>query len=137
MRNRQIKLVESHDETTGDLPAHVAEELHRREMNVARNVMNVLQRQYPGHPWLVTVDAKGKYKAVLIKLPAVMRPRDHYVLPIPTLLNGTIGEFRAMVMRGGGEILERFAIPRSGFTEDPFFAARQLHLRNPGRSILQ
>ena len=82
MRNRQVKLVADHDETLDLSDPHQAE-IHRREMTVARNVMNVLQRVYPGHPWAVRVDGKGLAKAVLIKLPAVMRPRDHYIIPMP------------------------------------------------------
>ena len=134
MRNRQIKLVGDHDETL-DLRDEKNQELHRREMNVARHVMAELQQAYPGHPWAVRVDGKGLAKAVLIKLPAIMRPRDHYVLPMPLLMRGSIGDFQRLVRHAGGELLERFNIPRSGFLVDPFLLARQLHLRAPGAKV--
>lgn len=136
MRNRQVKLVADHDETLDLSDPHQAE-IHRREMTVARNVMNVLQRIYPGHPWAVRVDGKGLAKAVLIKLPAVMRPRDHYIIPMPTLLNGTIADFRRLVTNAGGEIMERLDIPRSGFLEDPFVLARDRFKQNPGQRIIR
>ena len=134
MRNRQIKLVADHDETL-DLsnPRHA--EIHRREMNVAKHVMDQLHRSYPNHPWAVRVDGKGLYKAVMVKLPAIMRPRDQYVLPMAALLNGTIADFARMVDKAGGEILERYKIPRSGFTADAFLAARQLYFQSPGAKV--
>ena len=135
MRNRQVKLIRDHDETL-DLSDPKQAEIHRREMSVASNVMNVLQRHYPGHPWMVRVDGKGAYKAALINLLAIMRPQDHYVIPIPVLLGGSINDFRRLVINAGGEIMERFAIPRSGFIEDPFLAGRKLHLQAPSRKIL-
>lgn len=134
MRNRQIKLVGDHDETL-DLSNPKHAEIHRREMNVARHVMAELQQSYPGHPWAVRVDGKGIAKAVLIKLPAIMRARDHYVIPMPMLMRGSIGDFQRLVRHAGGELLERFNIPRSGFLVDPFLLARQLHLRAPGAKV--
>ena len=134
MRNRQIKLVADHDETL-DLSDPKQADIHRREMNVARAVMAELQLAYPTHPWAVRVDGKGIYKAVMVKLPAIMRPRDHYVLPMSLLLGGSIGDFQRLVRRAGGEILERFNIPRSGFSADPFLIARQLHMNSPGAKV--
>ena len=130
MQKRQVKITGDHDETL-DLSDPKNMEIHRREMEVARAVMTVLQQHYPGHPWAVRVDAKGKYKAVMIKLPAIMRAQDHYVLPFPLLLGGTIGDFNRRVIAAGGEIMERFNIPRSGFREDPFVLARNAHILRP------
>lgn len=134
MRNRQIKIVADHDETL-DLSDPKQRAVHDREMNIARAVMRELMASYPAHPWGVRVDGKGLAKAVMIKLPAVMRPRDHYVIPMVTLMAGTIGDFNRLVRHAGGEILERFNIPRSGFLADPFLQARQLHFLNPNAKV--
>lgn len=134
MRNRQVKLVGDHDETL-DLSDPAQAEIHRREMNVARHIMTELQLAYPMHPWGVRVDAKGKAKAALIKLPAIMPAKSHYVIPLATLLGGSVGDFKRLVRQAGGEILERYNIPRSGFTSDPFLLARQAHLRAPSAKV--
>jgi len=133
MQNRQVKLVGDHDETL-DLSDPKQAEIHRREMNVARNVMAELQAAYPTHPWGVRVDAKGKAKAALIKLPAIMPAQSHYVIPLATLLGGSVADFKRLVRQAGGEILERYNIPRSGFLADPFLLARQAAIR-PGAKV--
>jgi len=134
MRNRQVKIVGDHDETL-DLSDPAQAAIHRKEMNVARFVMAALQKHFPGHAWAVRVDAKGINKAVMVKLPAIMRPQDHYVIPLATLLGGSIGDFDRLIMRAGGEIMERFKIPRSGFREDPFVLARNAHLLRPSAKV--
>ena len=134
MAGRQIKVTGDHDETL-DLTKPENREIHKKEMAVARAVMTVLQEAYPGHPWAVRVDAKGKYKAAMIKLPAIMRSQDHYVLPLPKLLGGTIGDFKRLVIEAGGHIMERFRIPRAGFREDPFVLARNAHILRPGAGV--
>lgn len=86
---------------------------------LARKVGETLQRHYADHPWLVEVDhAQG---VVMISLPIVM-PRNRKMI-IHTSTLAADPQMRAVV-RAGGEILERYNIPRSGFTLDPFLEAR-------------
>lgn len=131
---RDVILKKSYEETV-DLRDARARETAVKEMRLAKAIMEILNRAYPGHPWLVKVDAKGKTKAALIKLPAIMRAQDYYVLPLWFLLSGSLNDFEAKVRDAGGNLMERFNIPRSGFQEDPFQIARHARIRNPNAKV--
>lgn len=89
------------------------------DLALTARVAAVLETHYSGHPWRVMVD--HKQGVVLISLPLVMPKNRHYVLHIEALK--TDPALRA-VMRAGGELLERYNVPRSGFSLTPFLEAR-------------
>lgn len=92
---------------------------------LARKVGETLQRHYADHPWLVEVDhAQG---VVMISLPIIMPRNRKYVLHTSSLAADP--GLRA-VIRAGGEILERYNVPRSGFSLDRFLEAREANPAN-------
>lgn len=127
---REVMLM-SDDNETETTP----EELHREKVLCAC-VMETLQRFFPGHPWMVRCAGGGeapngrkKAKAIEIKIPILMGNKS-YVIPVP-MLCVTENQSSRLIMRAGGEILERFNIPRAAFTTDPFLMARANEARKP------
>lgn len=93
------------------------DERARADMALARQVGTALKAFYPGHPWFVEVShAQG---VVLISIPA-LTAENRYVVHIANLKGDP--SMKA-VMRGAGELLERFNLPRSGFDAAHFIAA--------------
>lgn len=127
-QRREMALHFDHNET--ETPS---DEL-RREHVLCASVMEDLQRFYPGYAWAIRVagggvDANGrkKPKGVEIKLPVLMPPNKSYVIPAHMLMKDVNTSTR-LVREAGGHILERYNIPRTGFTLDPFLIARRAHL---------
>jgi hypothetical protein len=80
----------------------------------------VIDQHYPGHFWRIEADhAQGILK---LQIPAFMGI-NWYVVPIDHLK--TDPSMRAVV-RGCGEILERYNIPRSGLRMDDFMGALEI-----------
>lgn len=82
-------------------------------------VADVLQRHYPGHPWMIEVS--HKQGVVMISIPLFMK-RKKWVIHIQTLKTDPM---LRTVMRAGGAILERYNVPRNGFGLDHFLGALQ------------
>lgn len=98
----------------GDHDPHIA-----ADTALARRVGETLQRHYADHPWMVEVDhAQG---VVMISLPIIMPRNRKFILHTSSLVADP--GLRAVV-RAGGEILERYNVPRAGFSLDRFLEAR-------------
>ena len=88
------------------------------DLTVTLRISAVIEHHYPGHPWMVKVShMKG---IIQIGIPMLMGANNWYVIPL--------GELRSdpalkCVMRGCGEILERYRIPRQAFSRDHFLTA--------------
>lgn len=91
------------------------------DVTLMKQISDVLERHYPCHPWMVKVT--HKQGVAMIKLPILMGRNDEYVLHI-NRLKGDPG-LRAVV-RAGGELLERYNVPRQAFSIDHFLSARAL-----------
>jgi hypothetical protein len=86
------------------------------DLMVAKAFTRVLLDRYPGHFWEVTVSRKQGIAAIAI--PILMGPTQKYVLKLSEDLQPP------HIWRAGGEILERFNIPRSGMDLTSFLTAR-------------
>ncbi len=96
--------------------------------NLCNLTMEVLQRHYAGHQWKVESDARqGILK---IQIHALMGDTLHYVLLLDNL-DGP-ATFAAAVVRAGGEILERYGLPRGPMDLDAFLEARAATPNRPG-----
>mgnify|MGYP000514636362 CR=1 FL=1 len=89
------------------------------DLALTMKIAETLERHYPGHPWMVQVSHDSG--CAFIKLPIVMRSMERYVLHIDKL---NMDPSMRAVVRAGGELLERFNMPRTGFSLDPFLDAR-------------
>lgn len=99
-------------------------DLGAKEIALAKEIGDILFSHYPGYLWAVHVDLHGKYKAATVQMPVLMPAAAKYV--IPSRLFANYHELRMHVIRAGGEILERYKIPRTGlkFGESAFLQAR-------------
>jgi hypothetical protein len=114
--------IEAHYERKGLLP----EEQDTRaqwDLMVAKAITRVLLSQYRGHFWVVECDsAQG---IAWISIPVLLNDWK-YVFHLSEDITP------AMILRAGGEILERFNLPRSSLDVASFIAARKMAVRNGG-----
>lgn len=134
-----VKLSVDHDETL-DLSDPAQRQIHQTEVAIARMAMEILQTYYPGHRFHVTVDCKNKnpaYHGMMIRVPMFQPFRKPYIIPVRKFLGASVSERQALLLRAGGEILERFDIPRSNvnFAEAQILDARARLLSNPNMGI--
>lgn len=81
-------------------------------------VADKLERHYPGHPWLI--EASHKQGVVMISIPIFMGWKRKYVIHISALKSDP---GMRHVVRAGGEILERFKMPRQAFSDTDYVNA--------------
>ena len=94
-------------------------DMHREfDMFVANRINEILTHHYPGYPWQSNADASQG--VVYFGIPVLMGPTLKWVI--------RLGEWDdltpKLVIDGGGELLERFNLPRRGFEVDSFLHAR-------------
>jgi hypothetical protein len=95
----------SHERAAGDLAA-------------ARSVRRILDTAYPGHDWEVIADSGHGY--VAFRIPALMGMNFAYLVKGKDLTPEAI-------LKGGGELLERYRLPRGKFDLDRFLETRDKH----------
>lgn len=88
------------------------------ERSMASRISDVIQLHYPGQQFVVKVDARQRYAAIQL-IPFMgnwwMKMGLDRLTSDPSL---------RLVVRYAGEILERYGIPRAGFSIDHFVSAR-------------
>jgi hypothetical protein len=94
---------------------HADAERDQRDMQMARGIGRYLHSLYEGHFWQVEVDSKQGYAAITIPL---LLGNWKWKIPLTELS-------QAMVRKAGGEILERFKIPRSTIDVGAFLGAKK------------
>lgn len=132
--HRNMKLQFDTDEIV-DLTDRTKMDKLKWENAVCRKVAEILLKHYPGYTWHVRCDMYYEREnrtligvvekmpgAVMIQIPAIMPPTKVYSIPIAML--NTEADFNALVMRAGGELLERFGLRRQGINFEDFEAAR-------------
>lgn len=101
-------------------PAEAIDPYLTADVTLTKRIADCLNHHYPAHPWLVQVThAQG---VAMIKLPLIMPKNDHWVIKISTI---NVDPSLKCVMRAAGEILERYNMPRHGFSLDKFLVARE------------
>lgn len=90
----------------------------------------VLQRHYPGHFWSTKYD--GAQKMAYVSIPILMGINKFWAVNLTT---DQLTD--ALLMRMGGEILERYGLKRGRLQLDQFLDARARHsaLVVPGREV--
>jgi hypothetical protein len=84
----------------------------------ARAVRRILDTAYPGHGWEVVADSGQGY--VAFRIPALMGVNYAYLVKGRDLTPEA-------VLKGAGELLERYRLPRAKFDLDRFLEARAKH----------
>src|SRR5262249_43133947 len=98
---------------------------HAYELWAARRVFELLKSHYPGHLWAVDFSlARG---GAAISIPILLGGNWVYFIRLADLTP-------AMVVRAGGEILERYRLPRGRFELGSFLGARARHSIMAGNS---
>lgn len=97
-----------------------------RDLALTKRMAEVLERHYPGHPWMVQVShAQG---VAYVKLPILMKRNQAYILHIDRM---SMDPGLKCVMRAGGELLEKYQVPRTPFLLDHFLTARDASRPRP------
>lgn len=86
------------------------------EQDLCRAVGEDLTKHYPGHPWCVGADLRGGYVVIDLGYDKPPHLRNMAYLLHPQTLMNAGGQQR--VMQAGGEMLERFGLPRDGIRSD-------------------
>lgn len=108
--------------TLGDGPDD--NERANAEIATAKWTGELLDRGYPGHPWAVEVQMAATGGIIKIQLRGLMPPDRWYVCHLSDVLTDPGG--KRTVLRGAGEILERYKIPRQRFNADDWKGAMSL-----------
>lgn len=88
---------------------------------LTRHIAQIVERHYPGHPWFIEVS--HRQGIIKINLPALMK-QNYFVVHIRQTWTDPALTY---IKRGCGEILERFRLPRAGYSHDEYLSA--LHAR--------
>jgi len=87
------------------------------DLMMTARIGDVLQRHYAGHAWMVEVS--HKQGIAFVSIPIFMG-RYKYVLKLADLKSDPTLK---SVVQAGGEILERYKLPRQGFSLEHFLTA--------------
>jgi len=94
----------------------------QHDVDMARAIGDKLTEHYPGHPWFVEVDSIGGL--VHISIPVLMH-NWRFNLKLRELASDP---GLKLVVKAGGEILERWQVPRSRIDVAAFSAAMRHRL---------
>lgn len=88
------------------------------ELALCKRIGAILNHHYKGHPWMIEVNfVQGMAK---IGIP-VLLGNWTYNIRLDEIVNDA--DLRSSVLRGGGELLERFGIPRNTIDVASYLAA--------------
>ena len=87
----------------------------RDDINAAKSVFQVLCRYYPGHPWSVSADVHAGIASVFLLYDDPLTKQGFgYLLHLGNL---DMGSGVRKIKTAGGELLERYNLPRRGATD--------------------
>ena len=84
------------------------------ELAIAKFTGELLEREYPGWAWGVRVEMTPSGGLIMLSLPNLMGPKDHYVIQVNDALHDPTGK---LIKNGAGEILERYGLRRGAFSQ--------------------
>ena len=115
----EMRVDTHHDTPDGGLSHEEAWRI-ASETDMARKIAECLQLYYPGHAWEVTVDSRKGGAEMRI---AILMTGAHCFFMRFDDIAGP-NDFNRVVRDAGGELLERFKIPRGGFDLTAFIEAQ-------------
>lgn len=87
------------------------------DMAIAKQVGEALQRHYPNHPWVISVQGRAlivRHLAIAAEVAAKIH-REGFGSVLPKDRLGTPKQIRRTAVKFGGELLEAFGLPRAGW----------------------
>jgi hypothetical protein len=95
-----------------------------RKIEMARRILEFIEREYPGFIWTVKVNLDGKHQGAAISLPVLLPPHTYNVVPARFLC--TENAMKRRCLDAAGNLLERYKVPRSSMkmAEIAFLEAR-------------
>lgn len=105
MSNRVVRVLESGD----------ADEVS--DMKLAMEIGDVLQKEYPNHPWVVGFQSRSlviRHLSIASEVERVIG-KSGFASRLPREKLGTAKEIRASVVEFGGQLLEAFKLPRGAW----------------------
>lgn len=84
---------------------------------IAKEVADLLLRHYPGYLWAVSIDSRETVGMLDIRNLS-LSGKWGFRFPLKEYLDGL--DTRRKVVRAGGEMLERYRMPRRGFSADDY-----------------
>lgn len=103
---------------------HSEDPFARAKVETAKWTGDLLNRNYPGHPWIVEVVMARNGGLIKIRLQGLMPANRWYCVQLNDVLTDPGG--RRTVLRGAGELLERYSISRGAFSVDDWQTAMSL-----------
>ncbi len=91
-----------------------------REAGMAKRICELLNFYYPGHVWECTVDER--HGGAQLRIAVLMTGPQCFFIRFDDI--ATEADFKARIRNAGGELLERFKIPRSTFDLTRFIEAK-------------
>jgi len=88
----------------------------RAKMAICKWTAARLEAFYSGHPWMVEVRMNRWGGVIQIQLRGLMPPNHWYSIPLSKVISDPGG--RTTILKGAGELLERYNIPRTNFSLD-------------------
>lgn len=88
-------------------------------IETAKWVAAMLERTYPGHPWVAVCNTRGG--VILIQILGLMPANRWFTCKLHDVKSDPGG--RNTILRAAGELLERYQIPRRGFSDDHWHEA--------------
>jgi hypothetical protein len=84
------------------------------DMELAMYIGDLLQKEYPNHPWIVGFQGRGlvlRHLSIASEVERVIG-RSGFASLLPREKLGTHSEIRKSVIEFGGQLLEAFGLPR-------------------------
>lgn len=84
------------------------------DMKLAMEIGDVLQKEFPNHPWVVGFQSRNlviRHLSIASEVERVIG-RSGFASRLPRERLGTPKEIRASVIEFGGQLLEHFKLPR-------------------------
>lgn len=109
----------------------------RAKMATTKWVGDLLNRVYPGHAWHVEVTMSKTGGLIKMRLNGIMPANRWYCVQVAETLTDPGG--RRTVLKGAGELLERYQVRRGAFNLDDWrnaLAAMPIEARLSGRGYL-
>lgn len=121
----QLPVLVSLESDTDGLFSRDSEKNASADVATAKRIGELLNHHYCGHPWFVSVDSHQGIAYICI--PVLMR-EWRYIIPLTKLTDKA-------VIEAGGQILERYNMPRSTIDFAAFNRAYDLRIRNSRQRV--